>query len=357
MDVDAAVAGRGSRDGGGPLPMLASACPGWVCYAEKTHGEHVLPYIATGKSPQAVMGTLVKRRWCMAAGLLPAWVYHCTIMPCYDKKLEAAREDFNLPGTQVPETDCVLATTELQELLEQRQADLGSLQGAPFDSMVPLPAAGAAAAPACNGSDGAGASSNGWHAAPKPPTSSSGSDAGGTLPASSGSGGYLEYVFRAAARQLFGRQLPAGPLAMRVGRNADLREVTLEAPGGGPPLLRFAAAYGFRNIQGLMRKVKLGRCEYDYVEVMACPSGCLNGGGQPKPAAGQTSAQLLEQLETLYADAGSGHGAVQPDADPAVQQLYHEWVQGQPGSEAARQLLHMQYHKREKTVTATLADW
>lgn len=56
---------------------------------------------------------------------------------------------------------------------------------------------------------------------------------------------------------------------------ADLREVTLEAPGGGPPLLRFAAAYGFRNIQGLMRKVKLGRCEYDYVEVMACPSGAV----------------------------------------------------------------------------------
>jgi iron only hydrogenase large subunit-like protein len=141
----------------GPLPMLASACPGWVCYAEKTHGEHVLPYISTGrlqqrqgcfrnktrleglegleqrpsksalrsrpldpqkrcpskaspcrraprppspagKSPQAVMGSLVKRRWCSAAGLAPAQVYHCAVMPCYDKKLEAAREDFWLPG-------------------------------------------------------------------------------------------------------------------------------------------------------------------------------------------------------------------------------------------------------------------
>ena len=91
-------------------------------------------------------------------------------------------------------------------------------------------------------------------------------------------------------------------------------------------------------------------------------AGCLNGGGQVKPAAGQTSAQLIEQLELLYAESGSNtssgsHGASPPEADAGVQQLYREWVQGKPGSDAARQLLHTQYHRREKTVTATLADW
>lgn len=93
-----------------------------------------------------------------------------------------------------------------------------------------------------------------------------------------------------------------------------------------------------------------------------CCAGCLNGGGQPKPAAGQTAAQLLEQLEVLYAGAGGTSGgntagSTEPEADPAVQQLYAEWVRGAPGSEAAWQLLHTQYHKREKTVTAALADW
>lgn len=102
-------------------------------------------------------------------------------------------------------------------------------------------------------------------------------------------------------------------------------------------------------------------------------AGCLNGGGQPKPAAGQTTAQLLEALETLYGAGLEGSSAAAGDpcnsgsngssggssvsSTAPVQRLYAEWVGGPPGSEAARRLLHTQYHKREKTVTATLADW
>jgi hypothetical protein len=196
----------------------------------------------------------------------------------------------------------VLATTELQELLEQRQADLHSLQGIPFDAILPA----AAAAPNGTRASSSGGSSAQHDTVQLPTSSSSGSGSGVTATASSGSGGYLEHVFRYAARELFGLELPPGPLPVKVGRNAgqcclcelpcclagqtspiilpwhshptpsappDLRELSLEAPDG--TVLRFAAAYGFRNIQGLMRKVKLGRCEYDYVEVMACPSGGL----------------------------------------------------------------------------------
>ena len=123
----AAAAAGGGASAPPPLPLLASACPGWVCYAEKTHGDHVLPYMATTKSPQAVMGTLLKRRWVQGDGegsggssdggsggssdggsggrggaqlvLAPGQrLYHCAVMPCYDKKLEAAREDLMLPG-------------------------------------------------------------------------------------------------------------------------------------------------------------------------------------------------------------------------------------------------------------------
>lgn len=126
-------------------------------------------------------------------------------------------------GTEVPETDSVLATTELQELLEQHQVDLRSLAPSSFDPILPE-ASGALGVAASSGMSGA---SNGWHASscgsgaapPGPPPSSSSSEAG-TVPASSGSGGYLEHVFRAAAAELFGRHLPPGPLQMRVGRNA-----------------------------------------------------------------------------------------------------------------------------------------
>jgi iron only hydrogenase large subunit-like protein len=78
--------------------VLASACPGWVCYAEKTQGANLLPHISAVKSPQAVMGSIVKRRLAALRGWDPARVYHATVMPCYDKKLEASREDFLLPG-------------------------------------------------------------------------------------------------------------------------------------------------------------------------------------------------------------------------------------------------------------------
>jgi hypothetical protein len=126
----------------------------------------------------------------------------------------------------VPETDSVLATTELQELLEQHSADLHSLPGTPFDSIVP-PAAAAS-------SSSGGSGSNGWHASSssgcgggrggmqQQAAGSSNAAATSAATASSGSGGYLEHVFRTAARELFGRQLPPGPLAMKVGRNAGV---------------------------------------------------------------------------------------------------------------------------------------
>ena len=96
-----AKAGAAAGAGAGPappLPMLASACPGWVCYAEKTQSGGLLPHISAVKSPQAIMGALVKRHLAAARGWDPARVYHATVMPCYDKKLEAARDDFLLPG-------------------------------------------------------------------------------------------------------------------------------------------------------------------------------------------------------------------------------------------------------------------
>lgn len=306
------------------LPILASACPGWVCYAEKTHGEYILPFISKVKSPQAIMGTAVKRRWAAAMGIDPARIYHCTVMPCYDKKLEAYRDDFLVPGRmeQVRETDSVLATTELYNWLQGLKTDVRFASpvafDAPFSNQVP---------------GGMGRSY--------------------TSPGSSG--GYMEYIFRTAAVDLFGCvDFKHKPLTIIEGRNADVRECTLQLEGR--PVLRFAIAYGFRNIQGLIRKIKNGRCGYDYVEVMACPSGCLNGGGQIKPSSGQSPIRLIEQLETMY-HSESYLEARSPLDSLAMRELYRDWVQDQPGSERARELFHTEYHQREKTVTSVLADW
>ncbi|CAK0781927.1 hypothetical protein CVIRNUC_005508 [Coccomyxa viridis] len=315
----ALAAGRQQQQGRSTLPMLASACPGWVCYAEKSHGDTVLPFISTTRSPQAVMGQLLKGHLAHQWGVNPASIYHCAVMPCYDKKLEASREDFNLPGTKIPEVDSVLTSGEVQQLLQSHGRPLPAIAQAPLDTLVP----GVQDDPRLYGIPG-------------------------------GSGGYLQYIFRTAARELYGIDVPwSEPLPLRVLRNADFREVTLEHDGRA--VLRFALAYGFRNIQTIVRKMKRKSCEYDYVEVMACPSGCLNGGGQLKAGQGQSQQQLLDQLDAIYHDP-----EVQlrlPEQNPTVAALYSAMAGAGVGSEGAKRLFHTGYHKREKTLTQAAGDW
>ncbi|KAK9788454.1 hypothetical protein WJX73_008871 [Symbiochloris irregularis] len=302
----------------GQLLQLASACPGWVCYAEKTHGDYILPYISTAKSPQAVIGSIVKGPLCKRLGIQPGKVYHCTIMPCYDKKLEASREDFTTPGEQVPETDCVLTTEEVLQLASQKGIDLALLPEDHLDNVL---------------HSAEEKRLYGWPG---------------------GSGGYLQFVMRVAAQELFGHSLPPGSLPMRTLRNADFQETVLEIDGR--EVLRFAQAYGFRNIQTVMRQVKQNTCRYHYVEIMACPSGCLNGGGQIKPHGDQAVGELLHALDKQYHDVPMRT----PSSNPMVDVLYRDWVGGFPYSEAAQSLLHTQYHNRGQTskpAQAIARDW
>lgn len=94
------------------LPMVTSSCPGWVCYAEKTHGTFILPYIGTARSPQQIMGVLVKGSLADQLNVTRDKIYHVTLMPCYDKKLEASREDFFDEVTQSRDVDCVITTSK-----------------------------------------------------------------------------------------------------------------------------------------------------------------------------------------------------------------------------------------------------
>lgn len=297
--------------------MLASSCPGWVCYAEKTHGDHILPYISTTKSPQAVMGTLVKRYLAPKMGKSPDKVYHITCMPCFDKKLEASRDDFTIEGDDEPirETDLVLASNEIVELLRRTETDFVALDEAPIDPLFTNVEFNQNGEPVLLGISG-------------------------------GSGGYLEVILRHAAKVLFGRDLPEDqPLKYVEGRNSDFRETWLENEKG-EKVLRFAQAYGFRNIQNIVRKMKQRRNNadgYHFVEVMACPSGCLNGGGQIPPKPGEKGRELLHRVTDIYHNPKevSRH---HPSKDDAVRRIYDEWIR-QIGT---KEVLHTQYHFRDK---------
>jgi iron only hydrogenase large subunit-like protein len=209
-------------------------------------------------------------------------------------------------------------------------------------------------------------------------------------PRNSGSGGYAEYLFKYAAQELYGLDLwGCGELPYKEGRNPDMMELELNAvvqalngsgnveegvqgsveAGDGTRKLKFARAYGFRNIQSVMLKVRRGQCDLDFVEIMACPSGCNNGGGQIRkssaPAEGgsevdaqfrETPAQSRERVTHVEAAFHSALQPRRPEDNPFVQYVYAEERLSAPGSDAARGLLHTRYHAVPKLdVIAPLA--
>lgn len=241
------------------MPMMASSCPGWVCYAEKTHGNFILPFIATTRSPQQIMGVLVKKYLAKILGVPGDRIYHVTVMPCYDKKLEASREDFFSDVDNCRDVDCVITSIEIEQMLDGTGIQfLQTVEPSPIDWPWPTPRPSAFV----------------W------------------AHESSGSGGYSEYIFKYAARKLFNINIDQAEF--KILRNNDLREAILEI--NGEVLLRFAIANGFRNIQNMVQKLKRGKCNYHFIEIMACPSGCLNGGAQVRPNSGQTPRELTAEI-------------------------------------------------------------
>ncbi|KAI1315022.1 hypothetical protein EDD11_001407 [Mortierella claussenii] len=315
------------------MPMLASACPGWICYAEKTHG-YMLPYISETKSPQQIMGSMVKNHFGSQLGLNPDQIYHVCVMPCYDKKLEASRSDFYSDVYKTRDVDCVITSTEVEKMFaEQGQTDMGAFGELDLDL--------------------------GYNSVVKDPVS--GTDQVLVGASGNASGGFLEYVMQYAARELFGISEGVDVdrglgVEVKTIRNADFREVTLEVPGSnGEPLLKFAAAYGFRNIQNLVRKVKTGKSPYHFVEVMACPSGCINGGGQLKPQGDNyATVPLKDWIAQVNHQYRNGVLARKPEENPVLEQLYREWLGG-VDTPKARQQLRTGYHAVEQNLVNPLA--
>lgn len=340
-----------------PFPMLISNCPGWVCFAEKTQPQ-AIPYMSTTKSAQQIIGTLVKkilRREILTKifgepstsptvsaqttnvhedvgnKLEGDEIFVVSVQPCFDKKLESSRKDFYHDDIESKEVDLVISTSELLDLITS------SLQKGDETQSERHPDGNEAAQSLLS------------HVTPDAPFgrdeierlfrnfSSDGSSLVSAADSNGGSGGYLEYIARYAADKQFQENLWGHPLQYCVGRNQDVAEVSI---GGGA--LRFGKAYGFRNIQSLMMKMKKGACDLAMVEVMACPSGCLNGGGQLRRHGGTlTDAKtMLNQVDVLFHTAKFQR----PDDSPLVKYIYSpELLQG-PFSQASVGLFHTRFH-------------
>ncbi|XP_026389075.1 protein NAR1-like isoform X1 [Papaver somniferum] len=313
------------------LPMISSACPGWICYSEKTLGSYILPYISSVKSPQQTMGATIKNHICQRMGFRPENVYHVTIMMCYDKKLEASRDDFLFPldsngetrneaeNPMVAEVDSVLTSGEVLELIQRNSVDFKALADSPLDRLL-----------------------------------TNVDEHGRLYGVSGGSGGYADTIYRHAAKVLTGKEIE-GPLHFEPKRkNSDFCELNLDVEVEGEKIvLKFALCYGFRNLQNVVRQIKMGKCDYHYLEIMACPSGCLNGGGQIKPKEGQSGKELIQALESAYME---NVVVTSPFENLLVKRLYDEWLE-QPGSEKAKKHMHTQYHPMVKNITSQLHNW
>lgn len=305
-DVQQASTAEGALTTQPKKPILTSACPGWICYAEKTH-PHVLPHLSRLKSPQALTGTMLKTVLRRRLNITPDRIWHVAIMPCFDKKLEASREELtdiywqassseqaSRSTAPVRDVDCVITARELFMLADTRGISFPSLPRRPLDpasrTPFPDPKLDAFLFPHHQ------ASNLTTTAKRKRDHQRDGnqSSIAGT------SGGYLYHIL-----QTYQSLHPGSSIRAERGRNADVVDYTLVR--GDEVLFRAARYYGFRNIQNLVRKLRPARksrlpggkmvgsrrpgqakgggekeSDYAYVEVMACPGGCTNGGGQVK---------------------------------------------------------------------------
>lgn len=273
-------------------PILSSACPGWICYAEKTH-PFILPHLSRLKSPQALSGTFLKTVLGKLLGVSPSQIWHLAVMPCFDKKLEASREeltdvswrmnDDKVVPAEPParDVDCVITSRELLTLASSRGISLRNLPLKPLAKsfIPPFP----------------DKILDSFLFSRRPQS--------GQALSIGTSGGYLHNVL-----MTFQSRNPGSEIVTQRGRNADVVDYVLMS-ADGEPILKAARYYGFRNIQNLVRKLKPARMsrlpgakapapggnrrqpmprnatggsssDYAYVEVMACPGGCTNGGGQ-----------------------------------------------------------------------------
>ena len=286
----------------GVLPMITSCCPGWIKYAEHFYPD-MLENISTCKSPHQMQGAIIKSYIAEKEGIAKENIVTVSVMPCTAKKFERLRDDQNAAG--VPDLDIVITTNELERLIKDREVRFEAMHHkATFDEPLGF-----------------------------------GTGAGVIFGAT---GGVMEAALRTAVEKLTGKELENLEFTEVRGMNG-IKEASYDVNG---TTVRVAAVSGLANANQLLTKVKAGEADYQFIEIMACPGGCVNGGGQPhQPAQTRLVTNVpAERASALYRNDDNAQ-IRKSHENPSVQALYDDYL-GVPGSERAHELLHTTYRPR-----------
>jgi len=283
---------------GGRLPMITSCSPGWVKFIEHNY-PHLLDHLSTCKSPQQMLGALVKTYYARKAGLDPADIYVVSIMPCTAKKFEAVRDEMRDSGYQ--DVDAVLTTRELCRMLKEAAIDFSNLPEEDYDAPLGIGTGAAALFGA--------------------------------------SGGVMEAALRTAYEVITGKTLE--PLEFTPVRGLKgIKEAALDVDGLE---LKVAVAHTLGNARKLLDLVDAGQADYHFIEVMACPGGCIGGGGQPIPSNDAIRARRVAAMYTV----DERMTLRKSHENPALKQLYAEFL-GKPLGHRSHELLHTHYTRRSR---------
>jgi len=289
---------------GGALPLITSCSPGWVKYCEHYFPE-MTENLSTCKSPQQMFGAMYKTYFAEKLGLDPANIVFVSAIPCTAKKFEVGRDGQDVNG--MPGVDIAVTTRELGRMIEQAGIDFKNLKDEAFDQPIDI-----------------------------------GSGAGAIFGAT---GGVMEAALRTAAEVIEGKSLEK--LEFDDVRGTD--GIKFAAYKLGDIELKVAVASGTANANKLLRGVQDGTYDVQFIEIMACPGGCVNGGGQPtQPAVVRNNVDLKALRASVLYKADSEKLAVRKSHEnPLVKKVYEEFL-GEPNSHKAHELLHTHYVKRGK---------
>ena len=288
---------------GGTLPMITSCSPGWIKFCEHYYPE-LIPNLSTCKSPQQMQGAMIKSYYAEKMGIDPKDIIVVSVMPCVAKKFEIKRDDQGHDG--IADNDFVISTRELASMIKKAGIQFNDLPDEQFDPIMGI---------------GSGA---------------------GTIFGTSG--GVMEAALRTVADVLTGEDLEHIEYTDVRGMD-DIKEATYDVAG---MKVKVAVTSGLKNAAKLLDKVKSGEADYQFIEVMCCPGGCINGGGQPivdghtrnfVDVKGLRSAALYDDDKNL--EYRKSH------QNPEIKAIYDEYL-GEPGSHKAHELLHTSYVARPK---------
>ena len=286
---------------GGVLPLITSCSPGWIKYCE-----HYFPdmtdNLSSCKSPQQMFGAVTKTYYAEKMGLDPKDIVCVSVMPCTAKKFEIGRPDQSAAG--VPDVDIAITTRELARLIKRVGLDFVNLPEEGFDD--PL------------------------------------GESTGAAVIFGATGGVMEGALRTAVETLTGEELASLDFT-DVRGTEGIKEASYNVAGLE---VKVAVASGLGNAKALLEKVKSGEADYHFIEIMGCPGGCVNGGGQPQVPADVRNFVDVKALraKALY-DNDAANKIRKSHENPAVKKLYEEYL-GHPGSHKAHDILHTTYVKR-----------